>query len=453
MKTAIKKKWLALISAHKKDLQRVYHRLSLVLVAIAILATLLFVLQTRMERQITESQRKLDNQSPDTPDKVEVPALNHLEATASVVAKTSPNWLSFGDNFSSKSYLNTTKTNMFFDDQITSLIFPPVYEFEKTKDCDEAICGLSGLIFVNQRNVKKPDIIPAELAGRQIVDSRLDKLSSRQVASFIVSEDGQERIFAYFLVGGEFLPILSSDSNIKLQTQYGRGGGQVTVGGSDDDFLIVYSGYEGFAVHYNQGELSDLSYFFGLRVANGGFAPYVIKQGSGSNSLWYILSLNNTKPKLIKLWQNGTSDIVGAYDFSYILNNIDGTLSSFISDAGRGEIKFIFKSPSGPSFLKTFIDNGFDNSIDREAVSVNVNSTNRKILKAKIKSMGLAGQANIFLADDDTNLVRAKTGSEVRFSGGSSTLFWQINFPKSSNREYSPWLNHINYLDYYLAAE
>jgi hypothetical protein len=450
MKTALKKKWSALTKKYKEDLQDIYHRLSLILVAIAILATLLFVLQTRLEKQISESQKKLDNQTPDAP--VEVAEVKQDVATLTPV-KTNSNWLSFGDNFSSKAYLNLTKTNMFFDDQITALIFPPVYEFEKTKDCDEAICGLSGLIFANQKNIKKPDIIPAELAGHKIIDSRLDKLSSRQVASFIVSEDGQERVYAYFLTGGEFLPILSSDSNIKLQTQYGRGGGQITVGGSDNDFLIVYSGYEGFAVHYNQGELSDLSYLFGLRVVDGGFTPYVIKQGTGNNSLWYILSLNSAKPKLIKLWQNGTSDIVGAYDFSYVLNNIDGTLSSFVSDNGRGEIKFIFKSPSGPSFLKTFIDKGFDNSIDREAVSININSTNRKVLKAKIKSMGLVGQANVFLADDDTNLVKTKAGSEVKFSGEKSTLFWQINFPKSSNKEYSPWLNHINYLDYYLAAE
>lgn len=451
MKTVIKKKWAVIYKNFKDNLPEVYHRLSLILVAIALLATLLFVLQIRLEKQITESQKKLDNQAPDIT--TEVAEINHTEVTPLVPVKTMSNWLSFGDNFSSKAYLDSAKTNMFFDDQITALIFPPVYEFEKTKDCDEAICGLSGLIFVNQKNIKKPDIIPAELAGRQIIDSHLDKLSSRQVASFIVSEDGQERVYAYFLSSGEFLPILSSDSNIKLKTQYGRGGGQITVGGSDNDFLIVYSGYEGFAVHYNQGGLSNLSYLFGLRVIDGGFTPYIIKQGSGSNSLWYILSLNSTKPKLIKLWQNGTNEIVGAYDFSHVLNNIDGTLSSFVSDNGRGEIKFIFKSPSGPSFLKTFIDKGFDNSIDREAASVNINSTNRKVLKAKIKSMWVTGQTDIFLADEATNLIKTKAGSEVRFSGESSTLFWQINFPKSSNKEYSPWLDHINYLDYYLAAE
>ncbi len=362
-------------------------------------------------------------------------------------------WQSFGDSFSSLAYLDQNKTNMFFDDKVTALIFPPVFEFVKTQDCSKPDCNLSDFKMADETNLEKPKTIPAELRNKKIVYSRLDKLNSVQIASFIVLADNQENVYSYFFDDKKFSPIINGESSVKLETKYSRGGGKIAVSGDDDNFLILYIGYEGLGVHYNKGAISDISDFFGLRVSDSGFTPLIVRQGIGDNSLWYILSLDSAKPKLIKLWQNNTKEIVGAHDFSNVLLGEKGKFLGFSPSTKRGELNFIFQDSPDAISLYKFSDHGFDNSLDRVARSVNVDSSNLPLVKAKIKSLGLFGQAQLFLGDSDSDLVETQEGAEVLFEGLKSELFWQINFPKSDNNEYSPWLDHINYLDYYLADE
>ncbi len=342
---------------------------------------------------------------------------------------------------------------MVMDEKMTALIFPPLYTFNKIKKCEDRICGLKSLILMDHSILNKPHQIPNDLAGSQIISSRIDRLSSRQVVSYTVLENSQERVYVYFLDDNKFVPIINSATSMRMITKYGRGGGQIAIGGSDDDFLIMYDGYEILAARYLKGNLSDVSRFFGLRISDGRFLPYIIKQGEGANSLWYVLSLNSGKPRLIKLWQNNSNEIAGAHDFSYIFNDLSDSLLAFWSGNNRGELDFIFESGDAGDYLKTFVDNGFDNSIDRVVQSANINSRSNRVLKAKIQSLGLAGEANIFLSDSEYNFIKTKVGQEIKFNGSSSSLFWKIIFFKSSDNEYSPWLEHIKYLDYYLTAE
>lgn len=377
---------------------------------------------------------------------------NNLIANGDAVSSVTYNWQSFGDNFSSDAYLDKTKTTMFLDDSVTSLSFPPRYDFNLVKKCEQATCDLSAtdLIFTDQIDTKKSPRVPDELKDSTILSSRLSNLSSLQVASFVVKNNGEESGYIYFYDGKKFTPIIGLESSEKITTKYGRSGGIIAVGGDDNDFLILYAGYEAQAWHYKDGRLSDVSKFFGLRVAAGGFNPYIIKQGSGNNSLWYVLSLNSAKPKLIKLWQNNGEEIVGAYDFSHIFSASDGVLSSF-GIITRGELEFIFKQADNTYSLKNFTDSGFDNSTDRLACSVNLNSNQEIVAKARIKSLGLSGQASLFLANVPDHLIPTEAGKDTNFNELGHELFWQINFSKSDNPEYSPWLDHINYLDYFLA--
>lgn len=377
---------------------------------------------------------------------------NNLITNGDAVSNVSYNWQSFGDNFSSDAYLDKNKTTMFLDDTVTSLIFPPQYAFNEVKKCEQANCDLSAtdLIFTDQADIKKSPRIPDELKEETIISSRLSNLSSLQIASFVVKNGSEENGYVYFYDGKNFTPIIGVDSSEKIITKYGRGGGIIAVGGDDNDFLILYVGYEAQAWHYKDGKLSDISKFFGLRVSAGGFSPYIIKQGAGNNSLWYVLSLNSSKPKLVKLWQNDGEEIVGAYDFSHIFSAADGKILSF-GVVTRGELEFIFKQSDNAYTLKSFIDNGFDNSTERLACSINLNSNQDIVAKARIKSLGVSGQADIFLANVPSHLIPTEAGKDTNFNEIGHELFWQINFPKGNNPEYSPWLDHINYLDYFLA--
>ena len=420
----------------------------LLIMTILIIVNFLSLLKTRKELKGYLETANLTTEAPKTTAPIEIPK----------ITKRVSSWQSFGDSFSSSAYLNAEKTDMFLDERITALVFPPIYDFSLVEDCEQENCNLadSNLVFLNQENIQKSPEIPTELKDKNIVFSGVSQLTNRQVVSFIVLEGGEERGYVYFLAGRKFTPLINDETEVNIITKYGRGSGTIAVGGDDNDFLIVYSGYEGQAFHYKNGELEDVSRFFGLRVMENGFTPYIIKQGKGNNSLWYVLSLSSTKSKLIKLWQNGTDKIVGAYDFSHIFAGLDGSITAFTWVNPRREISFIFKNEqvlSSLYSLRKFSDQGFDNSRNRSALSINLNSGSEKVARAKIDSIGVSGEVNIFLADLATEFIETKPGETVEFSGEGNELFWRLDFLKKIDKEYSPWFDHINYLNYYIKGE
>jgi type II secretory pathway pseudopilin PulG len=403
---------------------------------------------------------------------------NKLAATVQE-SKLVSSWRSFGDSFSSLAYIASDKTDMFFDERVTSFSFPPVYEFNPVMGCENADCGIaaSDLVLTDKDNSFKPDKIPAELKDNHIIFSRQDDFSSFSINSYIISEGKEERGYVYLYDGRKFTPLITKDTSASIITKYGRGGGTIISGGDDNDFLILYLGYEGKAFHYKNGKLEDISDLFGLRVSDGGFSPYIIKQGKGASSVWYIVSLDSSKPRLIKLWQNNTEKIVGAHDFSYIFNNIEGVITAVKLNSAKYELEFIVKHVAGtgpnapatilipgamsqeevetpislaPFELKKFIDKGFNNSSDRSAFSINLNTAQGNITKAKITSIGISGDYKILMANSDQGFFPVKQNEEIEFSTTGRDLFWRLDFAKGTSNEYSPWFNHINYLDYYL---
>ncbi len=391
-------------------------------------------------------------------------------------------WQSFGDLFSSSAYLDAEKTSMVLDERMTSLVFPPVYEFKYQRACSDFSCGLATSDIQkiykkeelpNLKNLTKlPRPLPAGIKEKDILFANINEFSNKKVALFVVSEGGEERGLVYFIEGSKYVPIITSETEQQIITKYGRGGGQMAAFGDSDNFLIVYLGYEGRGFHYNQGQLEDVSRFFGIRVTDLGFYPQIIKQGTGDNSVWYVLSLDAEKNRLIKLWQNKSSHIVGAYDFSDKINQVlsenNGKLAAVATSEKRGEINFIvdegldiFENYS----LWTFQDNGFDNSSNRLVVSKNVNSKELPISKAQIKDIKVAvdgdhGQYevqfpcpefNIFLSNDADNFVPHNPGKMVNFPETNQELYWKIEFLPSADKEYSPWLDNLNALQYLIA--
>lgn len=439
MHRKIRRKIKADYKAFKKNWRSMAKTVGFILVIYAIVFSLLYLWHRENIKDL---------------EKVPDPAISHKASAPAPAPVPSPkptsSWLSFGDSFSSNAYLDSGETTMFLDEKMTALIFPPIYDFQKTEKCSDHSCGLSEPVMMDSSSQQKPDHIPPALVKENIVSSSLHKLSSKYIASFIVLENGQENVYAYFFDGNKFSAIVTNSSDVKMKTKYGRGGGRVAVGGNDDNFVLIYNGYEGMGIHYYNGEVFDISKFLGLRVSDSGFPPYIIKQGEGRKSVWYILSLNSAKPRLIKLWQNNSEEIVGGHDFSYIFKDSSDKLVAFKSSYKRGELEFLFSSESNEYYLKTFVDKGFDNSQSREALSIDINSSLATVTKAVIREIGLNGNADIFLGNTSDNFLQAENGKEVRFKRPNPELFWKIRFPKSGDKDYSPWLEHINYLDYYV---
>ncbi len=399
-------------------------------------------------------------------------------------------WIGLGDHFSSFAYLDKNKTDMFLDETVAALIFPPLFSMDKKNDLADLNLDENYLINNNwilsdekkyclslERNCLEPRNekelvfngrkidLPQEVAQEKIKKIDVSRLSSLFLVSFVCEYENQERVYTYFFNGSSYTPLIGKNSPEKIITEHGRLNGSVSASGSDDNFLLFYAGYEGRAFHYRQEKLIDISKYFGLRVLDGGFNPVIFKQGEGKNSLWYILSLDRKKPRLIKLWQNETLDIQGAHDFSYIFKDFSHLdFISFRENKNRGEIEFIFSPQEKPLLGKNepglwvFKDAGFDNLKPRKSFSANFNNKNKKIIEAFIENMsfnsGLGSPASfgdkyypeIYFLGSDFNKQKAGINERVYFPLDNKELYLEIIFNPATSSEYSPFFDHISHL-------
>jgi len=155
-------------------------------------------------------------------------------------------------------------------------------------------------------------------------------------------------------------------------------------------------------------------------------------------------------------------------------------LSAFSGGKERGEIEFIFGNGSGSyeggapfsngvlssegtSSLYSFQDQGFSNSRTRIVVSKNVAGINEAVRGAVFQEIGLAlleknsvnyekeyssDLVKLYLGNSEDNFISASPKNRVDFGNFAPGLFWKAEFFPGENQEYSPWLNHINYLNY-----
>jgi hypothetical protein len=443
------------------------------LVVILLLLLLVLIFQFSYNRPIGE---------------VDLTTSPNVKPVVSEVIKDYPRLVmgSFGDNFSSSAYLDTFKTNMVLDNSVTALVFPPVYNLSKTKDCLDETCDFNKeeIITSNKKlkyclgadclETKGPDLLfnnkklvwPRELRGQKMINISVHSLSSSWLVSFVMSEGSNDKAYIYSFDGKNFEPIINNKTSDKIITQYNRGGGTVFFGGVDNDFIIFYSGYETIAYHFKNGKLFDISRFFGLRISTSGFKPHIIRQGEGKDVLWYLIDTSNTSRKFIKLWQNGTDNIKGAYDLSNIFIKIAGATNPFAvrENGARGQLDFIFTGTDNKIESWSFADNGFNNSVDHLAVSNNLVSED-VVYKAFIEQVGLAlnndnaedyeatfpnEMVKFYLSNDGYNFIETKPDSMVDFTTADKGLFWKIEFKRSSNKEYSPWFDHLNSVNYFI---
>ncbi len=467
----------------------------LFLMLILILINFFSLLKTRKELKIYLSAAKITEDF--LPSQV---VLENNQVNPDEITET---WVGMGDHFSSFAYLDRNKTDMVLDQSVSALVFPPIFSLELIGDGSDLLdsnlpaddrwifskakefCALSpnnncleikneSEVFYNGRKID----LPQGLSGEKIKRIDASFLSSKFVLSFIVeAEDNQERAYAYFFNGRRYSPLITKDSPEKIISQYGRGNGIMVAGGSDDEFILFYNGYETKAYYYQAGKLNDISKFFGLRVSDGGFYPYIIKQGSGANTLWYILSFSEKKPRLIKLWQNGSLAIQGAYDFSYIFKDFSALklLAFRESPDKRGELEFIFAADENNRSLSLknpgtwlFKDGGFDNSKERRAFSLNLNDKKAYVKKAYIETIsfntgfgldvknreGFLGLVpELYFLGDDMKKIPVQIGKEISFAPANREFYWEAVFKPGDSPEYSPFFENISSLYYFVSGD
>ena len=385
---------------------------------------------------------------------------------------------SFGDGFSSLAWINSGATDLFFDSEMTAFYFPPKYTYQKIKDCssdsecplDLAVNACRGQqcltvsgdqLFFAGHHLDWPS---EDFSGARVSVGLLDK---KWLVGAIVGDDQDKKIVVYSFDGQKFSPVLGVDQTVI--PRYPNYHGHLSFGGVDNDFLILYAGYEGLAYHFKNGQSEDVSQYFGIRVSDGGFDPRITRIASGSETFWYITSATTAKPKLIKLWQDGTGSIQGAASFTTPLffgRAPQQTSFKLVSQNQQGR-DFIIIQDYGPNLAHQqwqFTDNGFDNSQDRKVVSNNlITVSNEQIGFAKpakvdlnlglgeqVSASGWGNYALFQFSNNGVDWLGANLGEEIMFTDSKGQgLYWRAQFKKGENQEYSPFFGNFNNLEYY----
>jgi hypothetical protein len=349
--------------------------------------------------------------------------------------------------FFSSYYIDTEKTNMFLDSNITALTFEPKYELKGT-DCSSNNCNLTPTsdltsidneIYYKDRKVS----LPKDLQGKKIINFTFSKLTSKWIVGVVVNENNYEAGYVYVFDGNNFEKLMSPETNPHININYIQGGGSISAGGSDDQFMILYSGYETIGYVYNNGSWQDISSFFSLRIGDGGFKSKIIRGGSKDLANWYICSNDPNKSKLIKLWQNKTNKIQGAIDLTRNLKR-GAAICSY-----KGDRELNIARSSKEAYI--FKDNGFDNSHAYTYQSNNLSSYfDKNIITVNLNSYVINADSNkysLFVSSDNTNWQPYQNKLVTFKNKNLNTFFVKATF-KPGSSEYSPWFGGFDLISY-----
>lgn len=393
---------------------------------------------------------------------------------------------SFSDLFSGTGWLDEVKTTLYQDEMVTALTFPPRFEMEpigtaevefreRRVDGSDMLCiwndclverngALFFVPFVERHayaDARYALPLPASVASLKILSLSIGKLETVWLVGAVVEpaglpagEAGEYEGHVFVFDGARYSPALDA-APAPLASRYP---GTLGFGGADNDWLVVYGGYEGIAYRIRGNDRSSIitnhSSLFGIRVMENGFAPLVLRSKIENCGLkienctvWYIGSMTEGKPKLIKLFENGDGVIAGALDLTRDVFPIGTNAAALAVDgAGRRVVKLKIGDEVAWRELR---DLGFVKDSAREAVSKNLNTyTNAEVRRATITEFDASpagGTIELFLSNDGATWLPAVVGEEVVFPNPSGTaLLWRARVTPIGANELSPFLDRIN---------
>jgi hypothetical protein len=376
---------------------------------------------------------------------------------------------SFGDIFSGLAYINRDETDMFWDETVTAFSLPPVYDLKKQNDCAFSDCGLSrdevdpikiclasGCLSKDENNRlffnDRPLLLPPALDNLVITNTTIFALGDQWLIGLVTGPTEIERAFVYRFDGLSFSPLFTDTTTYQINPRYQRGNGKIAFGGSSDDFLVLYSGYDGKAFRVRGNEIEDVSHFFGLRVTNGGFVAQIFKIGTGADANFYICGLDQYKPLFLKLWSKDETSSGGAINLANAaFSGAFRTDSILCAISNANEKKIALASSYGSANeLWIFQDLGFDISKSRKITSVNINRKAYQTKAAVIVDQELNYLDNFqyYLANNENSFQAVDPYLWQSFEQSGNSLYWRLELSPGNNQFYSPWFNHLNRLDY-----
>lgn len=410
----------------------------------------------------------------------------------------------FGDHFSNDLSIDKGRTTFYYDSVTTAFTFLPRYNLSAYSYCSEPDCGIFKEdlffpgIFTNpisdsgsslaaasknllsseesqnyclaSRCLKVNDTslyyqnnkiaVPAALKGSEILSISIYPLSRDWLVGFVAKNKDGEFGRAYRFSGTKFTDLDVKDK-IPLRSRVGFEGAYFGFGGDDNNFLVLYGGYDFLGYQVTSNGVTDLKYFFGLRTSSGGFAPVAFKREQDGETIWYICSRLNGRPRFLKLWQNNSDSIKGILSFTEQIfkgkNKVDSAWCSLGEKANEVEI---IVNQNNQYSRQIFSDNGFAQDNKYVIFSNNIFKEVGLVKQARFSGLIACGEADCgakafksslnFLAGTTLeNIAPVEFGKDIIFKEATNGLYWKMSASsKIGNINYSPWVDGLTEVSY-----
>lgn len=375
---------------------------------------------------------------------------------------------SFSDLFSGVAWLNQNKTTLYHDWAATALTFEPNVVWEKAtfpnadrfrvrrEDGSDVLCLPAGCLKQMGNTLSLNGValaLPSEMDGKTIENVSIGELTSRWVVGVVTSGGGKYEGWVYTYDGSSFQKVFGQ-ANTPFQSTYK---GVMGFGGTDDDWIAVYGGYEGIAYHIRAGSpFTDVSKFFSIRMMDNGFQPVVTRVDAFGKTMWYVWSLSDRQPELAKLYEDSSGAIVGAVNFTRrLFANTGASRASFRYAGTQGNsvlLQALLAYGGGNTETYVFSDSGFAAPSTAVVESVNISNYPAEVRSATITEAQVftgAGSVKYYLSNDGNSWVAAEPGKEVVFpKSDGHLLFWRAEFtPSFDAAQTPPFLDKIR-IDY-----
>ncbi|MFB6212200.1 MAG: hypothetical protein ABEI53_00050 [Candidatus Magasanikbacteria bacterium] len=296
--------------------------------------------------------------------------------------------------------------------------------------------------------------LPSSINRNNLVNISIGSLGKKWLVGVVTQSSGKYRGKVFYYSGGGFQNILKAHSDIFENKKNGnvfvsKYQGKIGFGGVSDSFVVIYGGYEGQAFHVKPNDDAyNISNLFGIRVMNEkGFHPQAIRANLNGEETWYVYSLSENVPKLVKLFENGTGHIVGGLDLSRLLFSNSTEDASFYWDSSSNSLKGKIVTQRGSTQFWEFQDKGFDKSKKVQLVSSDISNypaTVRRAVLRQLEGSIKGGQVQFYIGSRDNNWHKTSINKWVNLKESSSqVLRWKAEVRPKGSKFHSPFFGTI----------